>query len=75
MDTTHDSAPESDAAETPVTGSKDGDTAADHDEPYRLGRVPNTRAPYPFSERQFARLLILRSRVQANDASQDRAAA
>ena len=50
-------------------GTKDGRTAADHDQPYRFGRRPNARAPYPFTERQYARLLILRSRVQ------DRAAA
>jgi hypothetical protein len=34
------------------------------DEPYRFGRVPTTRAPFPFTERQFARLLIVRSRVR-----------
>jgi hypothetical protein len=39
------------------------DTA--YDEPYQFGRRPNTRAPYPFTERQFARLLILRSRLDA----------
>jgi hypothetical protein len=47
----------------PMMGSKDGDTAADNDEPYRFGRRPNVSAPYPFTERQFARLLILRGRV------------
>ena len=46
-----------------------------HDEPYRFGRRPNTRAPYPFTERQYARLLILRSRLNAVDSIDDRAAA
>ena len=44
----------------------DGDGAGDHDEPYCFGRRPNARAPYPFTERQFARLLILRGRVRDN---------
>ena len=60
-------------------GTKDGDSAADHDEPYRFGRRPNTRAPYPFTERQYARLLIMRSRIQAiesaDDSADDQAAA
>ncbi len=72
MDATNESSPslnEEAAATAPVTGSKDGDTAADHDEPYRFGRKPNARAPYPFTERQYARLLIMRSRVQAERAA------
>jgi hypothetical protein len=36
-------------------------TAADHDQPYRLGSRPTAKAPFPVAERQFARLLILRS--------------
>ena len=40
-----------------------------YDEPYQFGRRPNTRAPYPFTERQFARLLILRSRLDAAQAA------
>ena len=59
----------------PPNGSKDGDSAADHDEPYRFGRRPNTRAPYPFTERQYARLLILRGRLQALESAEDRAEA
>lgn len=46
-------------------GTKDGTSAADNDQPYRFGRRPNSLATYPFNERQFARLLILRGRVQA----------
>jgi hypothetical protein len=45
-------------------GSLDGDGAADHDEPYRFGRRPRASAPYPFNTRQYARLLVFRSRVQ-----------
>ena len=41
----------------------DGPGAGDHDEPYRFGRRPRASAPFPFTERQYARLLILRSRV------------
>jgi len=35
-----------------------------HDEPFRFGRRPTVRAPFPFTEREFARLLIMRGRVQ-----------
>jgi hypothetical protein len=46
-------------------GTSDGDGAGDRDQPFRFGRVPTSLAPYPFSTRQFARLLVLRSRVDA----------
>ena len=46
-------------------GTKDGSTAADHDQPYRVGLRPTAKAPFPFTERQFARLLILRGRLNA----------
>jgi hypothetical protein len=45
-------------------GSLDGTGTADHDQPYRFGRRPNANAPYPFSTRQYARLLLLRGRVR-----------
>ena len=45
-------------------GSHDGTGAADHDQAYKFGRKPRASAPYPFSERQFIRLLVLRGRVQ-----------
>jgi len=45
------------------SGTLDGVGAGDHDQPYRLGRRPRVVAPYPFSTREYARLLILRSRV------------
>ncbi len=45
-------------------GTKDGSSAADNDQPYRFGLRPTAKAPFPFTERQYARLLILRGRVQ-----------
>jgi hypothetical protein len=42
-----------------------------HDEPYRFGRRPTVRAPFPFTEREFARLLIARGRTEAAAASDD----
>jgi len=48
----------------------------DYDEPYRFGRKPTVQAPFPFTERQFARLLVLRSRLQCAEHEElDRAAA
>ena len=68
-------------------GSRDGDGAGDHDEPYRFGGRPRASLPCPFNTRQYARLLVLRGRVredidrragfdlvQAVDADLDRAA-
>jgi hypothetical protein len=48
----------------PPTGSLDGDGAGDHDQPYRFGLRPRAIVPYPFNTRQYARLLILRSRLK-----------
>jgi hypothetical protein len=48
-----------------VSGSHDGSGAGDHDAPFRFGWRPRTAAPYPFSTRQYARLLVLRSQVEA----------
>jgi len=75
MDTTNESTPVVRDADAEAVGSKDGDSAADNDQPYRFGRRPSTRAPYPFTERQYARLLILRGRIQATDTLEDRLAA
>jgi hypothetical protein len=47
-----------------VVGSLDGLGAGDHDQPYRFGWRPNASMHYPFSTREFARLLLLRGRVQ-----------
>jgi hypothetical protein len=49
----------------PTVGSLDGEGAGDHDLPYRFGRRPRVNSTYPFSTREYARLLVLRSRVQA----------
>jgi hypothetical protein len=48
-----------------ASGSLDGVGSGDHDTEYRFGRRPNALAPFPFTTRQFARLLVLRSRVDA----------
>lgn len=48
-----------------LPGTCDGTGAGDHDEPYRFGWRPRAEATYPFSERQYARLLVLRSRYQS----------
>jgi hypothetical protein len=48
----------------PVIGSLDGDGAGDHDRPYRFGWRPRASTPYPFNTRQYARLLVLRGRIQ-----------
>ena len=37
----------------------------DYDEEYRFGRRPRAIAPFPFTPHEFARLLVLRSCVQA----------
>jgi hypothetical protein len=54
------------------TGSRDGLGAADHDLPYRFGCHPSTRWTYPFTARQYCRLLLLRSRVQDDEFADDR---
>jgi hypothetical protein len=46
------------------SGSQDGLGAGDHDQPYRFGWRPRSSAPYPFNTRQYARLLVLRSRLR-----------
>jgi hypothetical protein len=44
-------------------GSKDGLGSGDHDQAYTFGRRPRAAAPFPFTPRQFARLLALRGRI------------
>jgi hypothetical protein len=51
-------------ANSPTCESRDGIGSADHDMPYVFGRLPRAMAPFPFSTREFARLLVLRSRVR-----------
>jgi hypothetical protein len=58
-----------------TSGSLDGTGAGDHDAPYRFGRRPSASAPYPFSTRQYARLLVLRGRVREMLAEADAARA
>ena len=36
----------------------------DHDAPYVFGRLARALAPFPFSTRELARLMILRSRLR-----------
>jgi hypothetical protein len=51
--------------------SLDGENKGDYDQPYRFGWRPRSNVPYPFSTRQYARLLILRSRLEQRRACQD----
>jgi hypothetical protein len=55
-------------------GTKDGSGASDNDQPYVFGRRPRAIAPWPFTERQYARLLVMRGRVM-EAAATDRLAA
>ncbi|TME33240.1 MAG: hypothetical protein E6I75_15855 [Chloroflexi bacterium] len=48
-----------------AVGTLDGAGAGDNDQPYRFGRRPSATTTFPFSVRQYARLLVLRSRVDA----------
>jgi len=45
-------------------GSLGGGGGGDNDQPYRFGWRPRASVPYPFNTRQYARLLVLRSRLQ-----------
>jgi hypothetical protein len=64
-----------DAADPTPSHSDASSDAPSHDKPYRFGRRPTARAPFPFTERQFARLLIVRGRIQAAPAVWDDAQA
>ncbi|HET6317520.1 MAG TPA: hypothetical protein VFG86_13755 [Chloroflexota bacterium] len=50
---------------------RDAPSGADHDQPYRFGWKPTADVPFPFNTRQLARLLVLRSRVQAGQIGAD----
>ena len=53
--------------ELPSQGSHDGNGAGDCDREYLLvGWRPRSLATYPFTTREFARLMILRSRIEAH---------
>jgi hypothetical protein len=45
--------------------SLDGSGAGDDDAPCVFGRLPRALAPFPFSTRELARLMVVRSRVHA----------
>lgn len=45
--------------------SRDGTGAGDHDIEFVFGHVPHALAPFPFSTRQSARLMVLRSHLRA----------
>lgn len=47
---------------TPATESLDGRGANDRNQDYTFGRKPTALSPFPFTERQFARLLIVRGK-------------
>jgi hypothetical protein len=45
--------------------------SVDYDESYQFGRRPNVQAPWPFTERQFARLLIARGKYRMSASIDD----
>ena len=53
-------------------GSLDGTGSADHDMPYEFGRRPRVIAPFPFTTREYARLVVLRGLVQDRLAAGER---
>ncbi len=56
--------PASDPLEaTAGLGTKDGRGCGDHDQAYVFGRRPRGVAPFPFTVRQYTRLLALRGRI------------
>jgi hypothetical protein len=48
-----------------AAGTLDGSGAGDHDQPYVFGRRPCSDAPGAFTTRQYLRLLVLGSRIEA----------
>jgi hypothetical protein len=56
--------PRNESTRPALVGSRDGIGAGDHDQPYTYGHRPTCAWTCPFSARQFARLLVLRGRVQ-----------
>ena len=69
METTNVSAT---ATPQTTTGSRDGLGAGDHDVAFRFGFRPSTRWTYPFTARQYCRLLLLRGRAQDGEFDDDR---
>ena len=59
----------------PTSATSGSDSpSVDHDESYQFGRRPNVQAPWPFTERQFARLLIARGKYRMSPSVADEAA-
>lgn len=58
-----------------ATSSDEASPIRSYDEEYRFGRRPRTSAPFPFTTHEFARLLVLRSRIQADLVGRDDRAA
>jgi hypothetical protein len=63
------------ATDSLAPGSKDGRGCADNDRPYTFDRRPRAAAPFPFTPRQFGRLLALRGRIRDGIAASDEHAA
>jgi hypothetical protein len=63
-----------DAINPTSTTSGSDSASVDYDESYQFGRRPNVRAPWPFTERQFARLLIARGRYRMEPSTDDQPA-
>jgi len=64
MDTALDTDSTPQATRSELGGTHDGTGAGDHDAPYEFGRRPNAHAPFPFTTREYVRLLILSSRIK-----------
>ena len=63
------------SAEVSTLGTKDGQGACDNDRPYEFHRRPRAESTMPFSTREYARLLILRSRIHDGSFADDTGAA
>lgn len=60
------------APDPPRVGTHDGVGWGDHDQPYRFGNRPSSAWTYPFSARQYARVLMMRGRVADGEFEDDR---
>src|SRR5262245_7874016 len=70
MDTALDADSTLQATRSELGGTHDGTGAGDHDAPYEFGRRPSARSPFPFTTREYVRLLILRSRINDRELGQ-----
>lgn len=53
-------------------GSRDGVGSGDHDVPFSFGCRPSSGWTYPFTARQYSRLLVMRGRAQDGEFADDR---